>query len=352
MSSISRSSSVLSLSENWGTTQVNLDKISYTWKVINFSICREEMDQVLLSPIFWSVANDAIKWRLRLIVKSLDPELKDYVSLFLELVSSNQDKVRVKFDFSIFNEKGKNVENHGLASRFAEGNQYGVEEFIHRGVLLDTRRGFLPDDVLTVHCNVYIVQDSVTLSNQSDSVQFKIPNCNLSDDFAQLFEDQEYSDVTLSVNGHEYRAHKAILAARSKVFAAMFKHDMKEKNDGKVEICDFDEVVITEMLRFIYTGNVLNLDEIADDLLGAADKYHLERLKVLCEQALFTNLSIENVVSTLHLAHLHHADQLKGQAIQFIRTHATEVTESSQFETMCIKHPQLIAEIIKDSAKQ
>ena len=34
------------------------------------------------------------------------------------------------------------------------------------------------------------------------------------------------------------------------------------------------------MLNFIYTGKVENLNEMADDLLAAADKYALDRLKV------------------------------------------------------------------------
>ena len=34
------------------------------------------------------------------------------------------------------------------------------------------------------------------------------------------------------------------------------------------------------MLQFIYTGKVENLGRMADDLLAAADRYQLERLKV------------------------------------------------------------------------
>ena len=35
-----------------------------------------------------------------------------------------------------------------------------------------------------------------------------------------------------------------------------------------------------EMLNFIYTGKVENLNQMADELLAAADKYALTRLKV------------------------------------------------------------------------
>ena len=37
---------------------------------------------------------------------------------------------------------------------------------------------------------------------------------------------------------------------------------------------------LREMLNFIYTGKVENLNKMADDLLAAADKYQLKRLKV------------------------------------------------------------------------
>lgn len=54
--------------------------------------------------------------------------------------------------------------------------------------------------------------DSVNISGQSNIVQFKVPECKLSDDFGNLFDNEKFSDVSLSVDGREFRAHKAILA--------------------------------------------------------------------------------------------------------------------------------------------
>ena len=76
-----------------------------------------------------------------------------------------------------------------------------------------------------------MVADSVNISGQSNAVQFKVPECRLSEDLGALFESQKFSDVTLVavVPGKEYQAHKAVLAARSPVFAAMFEHEMEER---------------------------------------------------------------------------------------------------------------------------
>ncbi|KAL5510523.1 hypothetical protein EMCRGX_G006083 [Ephydatia muelleri] len=56
-----------------------------------------------------------------------------------------------------------------------------------------------------------------------------------------------------------------------------------------------DQEVMQEMLTYIYTGKAPNLKKMADSLLSAADKYALDRLKVMCEEALCANLNIENV---------------------------------------------------------
>lgn len=123
--------------------------------------------------------------------------------------------------------------------------------------------------------------------------------------------------------GKEYQAHKAVLAARSPVFAAMFEHEMEERKHNRVEITDVDADVLREMLRFIYTGKSNNLEKMADDLLAAADKYALERLKVMCEEALCSGLSVDNAAEVLILADLHSADQLKAQAIDFINMYVS-----------------------------
>ena len=49
-------------------------------------------------------------------------------------------------------------------------------------------------------------------------LQFKIPECRLSDDFQTLLDNPVYSDVTLVCAQREFPVHKAILSARSKVF--------------------------------------------------------------------------------------------------------------------------------------
>lgn len=56
--------------------------------------------------------------------------------------------------------------------------------------------------------------DSVNISGQSNIIQFKVPECKLSEDLGTLFDNEKFSDVTLAVGGREFQVHKAILAGK------------------------------------------------------------------------------------------------------------------------------------------
>ncbi|CAG5131835.1 unnamed protein product [Candidula unifasciata] len=340
--------------DNWCYTQVKVIKFSYIWTVNNFSFCREEMGEVLKSSTFSAGANDKLKWCLRVNPKGLDEESKDYLSLYLLLVSCNKSEVRAKFKFSILNakrEETKAMESQ-RAYRFVQGKDWGFKKFIRRDFLMDEANGLLPDDKLTIFCEVSVVGDTVNVSGQSNCTPVKVPESHLSDDLGQLFDRSSFSDVTLCVGGREFLAHKAVLAARSPVFHAMFEHEMTESKQNRVDIEDIDHEVMREMLRFVYTGKSPSLDKMADDLLAAADKYALDRLKVMCEEALCSNLTIENVCDILVLAELHSAKQLKTHSIDFINSHASDIMETTGWQSMIQAQPHLIAEAFRALASQ
>ncbi|KAJ7422187.1 Speckle-type POZ protein-like protein [Pitangus sulphuratus] len=262
------------VAESWCYTQVKVVKFSYMWTINNFSFCREEMGEVLKSSTFSSGPNDKMKWCLRVNPKGLDDESKDYLSLYLLLVSCPKSEVRAKFKFSLLNakrEETKAMESQ-RAYRFVQGKDWGFKKFIRRDFLLDEANGLLPDDKLTLFCEVSVVQDSVNISGQSNTNTLKVPECRLAEDLGNLWETTRFTDCSFYVGGQEFKAHKSVLAARSPVFNAMFEHEMEESKKNRVEINDVDPEVFKEMMRFIYTGKAPNLEKMADNLLAAADK--------------------------------------------------------------------------------
>jgi len=104
-----------------------------------------------------------------------------------------------------------------------------------------------------------------------------------------------------------------------------------------VDIKDVEKDVMKELLQFIHTGKAPNLDKMVADLLAAADKYALERLKVMCEESLFGNLFIDNVCEVLVLADLHSAKQLKTHTLDFVNSHVTDVVETCHENSLAYK---------------
>ena len=131
-----------------------------------------------------------------------------------------------------------------------------------------------------------MVADSVNISGQTGMGNFKVPEDNLSSDLGKLLEEGLFSDIKLVSGDHQFPVHKAILASRSPVFAGMFRHiEMEENKQGVVQIQDLEPEVLKEMLKFIYTGKVSQLETMADDLLSVADKVYIYMFAVISEKA-------------------------------------------------------------------
>ncbi|CAK6448899.1 unnamed protein product [Pipistrellus nathusii] len=343
------------VAESWCHTQIQVVKFSHMWTISNFSFCRQEIGEFIQSSTFSSEANDQLKWCLRVYPKGQDEESKDYLSLFLVLVSSPKTIFFAKFQFFILIDKGEEIfkikfnEGHHVY-RFVQGKDWGFKKFIPRDVLLDEDNSLLPEDKLTLFCEVSVVQDSITISGQNHRKMVKVPECQLASELGGLWENSWFTDCCFCVAGQEFQAHKAILAARSPVFRAMFGHVMQESITNRVEIIDMEPGVFKDMMCFIYTGKAPNLDKMADGLLAAADKYALERLKVMCEEALSSQLSVENAAEMLTLADFHSADQLKTQAVDFINSHAEDVMETEGWQAMVASNPSLVTELYRSLA--
>jgi speckle-type POZ protein len=305
----------------------------FIWSFENFSQCQVEVGGVVSSPPFSPLNNGNTVWDLCVSPKGVDEATKGHVSVFLGLIRSDKVNTRVVFKISILNAAGEEVNTVETENpcEFAEGGFWGCENYVRRNLLFN--EGLLPNDKLTLLCDFNVLPESVI-----------IPECRLSDDLLLMFENQKFTDVTISAGGKELGAHKAVLAARSPVFAAMFEHNMEEKATNRVEIIDLEYKVVREMLIFIYSGKSPNVKEMANYLLSAADKYGLDRLKLICEDTLCSNLSVDNSTHILILADLYNAHSLKAEAINFITSHATEVAETDGWKNMLKYCPSLVSE--------
>ncbi|XP_001602264.2 speckle-type POZ protein-like isoform X1 [Nasonia vitripennis] len=313
-------------------TQVEVIRTSYIWTIHNFSFLSVESTKKVKSSVFTMGANKEYQWRLRMYPHGCDEEDSNHLSLFLQLVSPTDTPVSAKFDFSIIKPDGQ---KHTLASHkirsYTQWKSLGYHELIERSHLLDERTGYMSDDTLKVSCDVSVATGNMV--NQPSLEEPELPEpidaeLNLLRDLDNMLSNKIYADVGLLVGDDRFEVHKALLSARSRVFAAMFEHDMKEKQQSEVRILDIEKEVLEELIRFLYTGRVKEIDTIAPGLLAAADKYALNDLKLMCERSIFSNLTVDNVLNTLVIADRHNSLTLKQQAIEFMKANAPRLMDN------------------------
>lgn len=201
-----------------------------------------------------------------------------------------------------------------------------------------------PDGTFTLRFTVQFINDDLEDASRG---QPSLPKSTLVTNLASLLQNDQFADLTISVSSETFRAHKALLVARSSVFAAMFQHDMQEAQRNQITIKDMEPKVFREVLRFIYTDQVEGLPQMACELLAAADRYDLARLKVMCEIALIKCITVNSATETLIFADLHRAKELKARTVQFIGENLMMMPNWGEF---CSARPDLIAEILNGVA--
>ncbi|XP_020166685.1 BTB/POZ and MATH domain-containing protein 2-like [Aegilops tauschii subsp. strangulata] len=123
--------------------------------------------------------------------------------------------------------------------------------------------------------------------------------------------------------GPQDPAHRYIVAARSPVFMAELLGPMKGKAAACIRIDGMEAKVFKAMLHFIYADLLPEIDEdeivgMAQHLLVAADRYNLERLKLMCEETLCKSINKDTAATTLALAEQHGCDGLKKACFKFL----------------------------------
>ncbi|KAE9596260.1 putative chromatin remodeling & transcription regulator BTB-POZ-MATH family [Lupinus albus] len=288
-----------------------------------------------------------------------------YVSVFIALASDGTD-VRALFELTLLDQSGQG--NHKVHSHFDrslesgpytlkyKGSMWGYKRFFRRSLLESS--DFLKNDCLKINCTVGVVVSTID-SPQLHSIN--VPESDIGSHFGALLENMEGSDVIFNVAGERFPAHKLVLTARSPEFRSKFFDGLNVDNQ-EIIVTDLDTKVFKAMLHFIYRDTLMEeVDEVSSTtssdfpiletltakLLAAADKYGLERLKLMCESRLCKDICVNSVANILTLADNCHATELKAVCLKFAAQNLAAVMRSEGFESMKEKCPRLQSEILK-----
>ncbi|XP_017538140.1 kelch-like protein 6 isoform X2 [Pygocentrus nattereri] len=152
----------------------------------------------------------------------------------------------------------------------------------------------------------------------------------LQDGLQSLRLDGFLTDVTLSVQGQLFPCHRAILAAASLYFRAMFCNDLREKHEDCVNIKGIDAENMKILLDYTYTSKVHITKENVQKTLEAASLFQFPRVVEACAVYLAEALQPENCVGILRLADTHALAGLKTQAQVYLVQHFGQVCSGEE----------------------
>ncbi|CAD6264715.1 unnamed protein product [Miscanthus lutarioriparius] len=99
---------------------------------------------------------------------------------------------------------------------------------------------------------------------------------------------------------------------------------MAESTMSSITLHDIAPTTFRAMLRFVYTDAFPGGDELGDSpsemvqhLLAAADRFALDRLKLMCAQKLWEGVSVDTVAGILTCAEMYSCLELKNKCIDF-----------------------------------
>jgi len=124
-------------------------------------------------------------------------------------------------------------------------------------------------------------------------------------------ESGELCDVKLSLNGHLYFAHRAILSLWSPYFYSMFTCNMRERETSVIDLSESlmieSDEVFEQMLNYMYTGALTLTTFNIEDIVRISDFLLMDDVKDYCNQFYLDlgNLDLTNCLRLKYLCENH-----------------------------------------------
>ncbi|XP_072355681.1 kelch-like protein 32 [Scyliorhinus torazame] len=153
-------------------------------------------------------------------------------------------------------------------------------------------------------------------------------------------------DVILVAEEQKFHAHKAVLAACSDYFRAMFSLCMVESVAEEVSLHGVTSLGLKQALDFAYTGQILLEPGVVQDVLAAGSHLQLLELLKLCSHYLIQELTSFNYLDLYKLADLFNLTLLEEAVVNFLVKHLSELLKNHPEKVLALPY-QLLREVLK-----
>ncbi|KAF8673380.1 hypothetical protein HU200_048943 [Digitaria exilis] len=337
---------------------------------------------------FWRSAIFSVaghRWIIKYYPNGDTPENAGYVSFYLRLVETNASDVKARFGFSLLDTRGKPVPSYchdssSINTFSLKGTRSnGWKRFIKTKNLEQHQPAFLSDDTFRVRCNITVFKEvnvdhtaAATTPAPSGPIRrlVEVPPPEMERHLCHLLSSGEGADVAFEVGGETVPAHRTILAARSPVFKAELFGPARPSGVVCVWVDGIEADAFKAMLHFVYTDSLPEVVEedgaggeakkattmmteaMAQGLLAAADRYGLERLKLMCEDKLCDGIQTSSVGTLLALAEKHGCQGLKKACLDFLMSGSNlkAAIMSGGLEELTSSYPSVLNELLAKMA--
>ncbi|CAN6318451.1 unnamed protein product [Urochloa humidicola] len=298
-------------------------------------------------------------WHIRYFPNGNKSSAAEFISIFVNLDHSVVRPVKARVRFSLLDQAGEPVASHNRITVMhgfcSAAPDFGFSQFIKRAWLEESKH--LNDDRFTIRCELIVTKEL----RAEERRPVVVPPSNLHRNLGDLLASGEGADVTFQVTGETFKAHRCVLAAQSPVFKAEVFGTMKESISGAVRLVDdMDADVFRVLLNFLYTDALPDFEDMkkkeeaamVQHLLVAADRYNLERLKLICEDRLCGHIDTASVASILALAEHHCCHGLKEACFRYLNSPSAlnAVMTTDGFDYLARSCPSVLKDLMANIA--
>ncbi|GIX70508.1 protein roadkill [Caerostris darwini] len=292
----------------------------FVWTIENFSLITSQPGGVFSSPSF-NTKSDRQTWVFLIYPKSIVNE--KYISLYFAKDSAIDNKL-YNCTLSIGSTNGKIFKSKQYLHVHFSNIAIGGECFMRR----DHYRHFLKGPV-KIQCEL----SEICHGCDDETIEYK----NLSQDLKNLYESQQYSDLTLYVDQHEFKVHRSILSVRSPSLPHVLGYHNFEDLPKSVEVVSgLSPEKFEQLIRYVYTGE-LQSGDVSSELFDYSNDLKLHSLEksVYEEPNEYHTHSVVNAEELNIIWNLDNIGPLEGGS----------VISSQILETTEIYSPQLVAQL-------
>lgn len=197
---------------------------TFAFKITGYSLLKKEVGKgkCIISPVF---SAGAYQWRILYFPNGdINEKSEGYVSLYLGLLNKHAE-VSARCEFKLMHQvTGQSVVGTTIkAGTVFDGAKIiqGYSTFMKIGG--EEESAYVRNNHLVIECVIEVSKETMV---EHAILVVRVPPSDMLDNLAKLLEEKRGADMTFTVQGEAFPAHKVVLAMRSPVFDAMFRCSM------------------------------------------------------------------------------------------------------------------------------